>query len=401
MTDHAIAANGPQVTSVLTPAPKEPQQRTAIVDALRGWALLSVVLVNYAIFYSYDAVIRIPANDVTSRTLKIIVQVFFQAKGWTLLSLLFGYGFSALMANSYGGDLSAIRLYTRRMFWLFMLAVVNSSFYYGDILKDYVEMGLVIAVFYRASRRTFLILALSCLLVFPALIPLSRAVHFIAPVPDPPLSLYMSHNLLDVFAFGLLSGIHVLLSFPKYFDWNLVMWTCGFLGAYLQKTAFFERLSYDLRLLKRTLWISLISAVLLPLLRLGFVSLGWHIDRQYDAYMWFELSLMVFFSSAVCWGFLKLSRTSVFAAFRCVGRMTLTNYLVQNVVALLLFSGFGFGLLHRRSYSFSITAAIAVFGFQVWFSHWWLANYRWGPVEWLWRSLTYGRWISNKPFESS
>src|SRR3981081_980611 len=80
--------------------PKEPDQRTAIVDALRGWALLSVVLVNYALFYSFDADSRLPAGDVTSRILKLFVQVFFEAKGWTLLSLLFGYGFAALMANS-------------------------------------------------------------------------------------------------------------------------------------------------------------------------------------------------------------------------------------------------------------------------------------------------------------
>lgn len=380
-------------------APKEPNQRTAIVDAMRGWALLSVVLVNYAIFYSFDAVIKIPAGDVTSRTLKFIVQLFFQAKGWTLLSLLFGYEFSALMSNisrSDRSDLRALRLYCRRMFWLLVFAVINSGIYCGDILKDYVIIGLVISVFYRAPRRTFLILAVTCLIAFPALIPLSRAVHIVTPVPDPPLGLYLSHNIWDVLRFGLLSGIHILLSFPKYFDWNLVMWTCGFLGAFLQKSGYFERLTYDRRPLWRSLWVSALAAMLLPALNSGFVRLGWHIERYYDAYMWFELSLMVFFSSAVCWAFLKLSRTADFAAFQCVGRMTLTNYLAQNVIGLLLFSGFGLGLLHKEPYSFNIGLAMTIFGIQIWFSSWWLSRHRWGPVEWLWRSLTYGRLFSNK-----
>jgi uncharacterized protein len=399
MTAYTEAASTSRATSLPVLAPKEPYQRTAIVDALRGWALLSVVLVNYAIFYSFDAVIRIPPGDVRSRVLKLIVQVFFQAKGWTLLSLLFGYGFSALMANisrSDRSDLRALRLYCRRMFWLSVIAVVNSSFYYGDILKDYVVMGLVISVFYRAPKRTFLILTVCCLIVFPALIPLSRAVHIVTLVPDPPLGLYLSHNIWDVLRFGLLSGTHVLLSFPKYFDWNLVMWTCGFLGAFLQKSGYFERLTHDRRPLRRNLWVSALAAMLLPSLNFGFARLGWHIERYYDAYMWFELSLMVFFSSAVCWAFLKLSRTVVFSSFQYVGRMTLTNYLVQNMVGLLLFSGFGLGLLHRESYSFNIAVAITIYGIQIWFSFWWLSRHRWGPVEWLWRSLTYGKLYSNK-----
>ncbi len=279
---NASTVAAPQAISLPALAPKEPYQRTAIVDAMRGWALLSVVLVNYAIFYSFDAVIRIPAGDVTSRAMKFIVQLFFQAKGWTLLSLLFGYGFSALMANisrSDQSDLRALRLYYRRMFWLGVIAVVNSCFYYGDILKDYVLMGLVISVFYRAPKRTFLIMATACLIIFPALIPLSRAVPIVTLAPDPPLSVYLSHNVWDVFRFGLLSGIHVLLSFPKYFDWNLVMWTCGFLGAYLQKNGYFERLTQDRRPLRSNLWISALAAMLLPTLNIGFVRVGWHIER--------------------------------------------------------------------------------------------------------------------------
>ena len=70
-------------------------ERTAIVDVLRGWALLGVVLVNFAIFYSFSRVQRIPADDVLSQVVKMIVQVFFQGKGWPALALLFGYGYSA------------------------------------------------------------------------------------------------------------------------------------------------------------------------------------------------------------------------------------------------------------------------------------------------------------------
>lgn len=398
MSESAAMMARPAVSQAMetaAPAPREPRRRTAIVDALRGWALLGVVLVNYALFYSFDAVIRVPAHDVTSRTMKFIVQLCFQTKEWTLLSVLFGYGFAMLIACSQETNSPSLRLFLRRMFWLGIIALVNSSFYYGDILKDYVLMGIVISLFHRASQKVFLFLTICGLLTVPLLIPLSRSVHLITPFADPPVSLYQSHHLFDVLRFGCLSGVHVLFSFPKYFDWNLVMLTCGFLGAYLQKSAFFEQLGNQQRLLRRALWISAVVVVALLLLHLAFVSLGWRIDRHYDAFIWFELSLMVCLTCILCRIFLKFRNTTFFRSFQSVGQMTLTNYLMQNVIGLLLFSGFGLRLLYKETYSFSIEVAIVVFCFQIWFSRWWLARHRWGPVEWLWRSLTYGIWLAN------
>ncbi len=384
-----------QEMEAVASVPREPRKRTAIVDALRGWALLGVVLVNYALFYSFDAVIRIPAYDVTSWTMKFIVQLCFQTKEWTLLSALFGYGFAMLIARSHERNSASQRLFLRRMFWLGAIAVVNSMIYYGDILKDYVLMGLVISLFHRASQKLFLVLTICGLLTIPLLIPLSRSVHLILPFEAPPVSLYQSHRFIDVLRFGWLSGVHVLFSFPKYFDWNLVMLTCGFLGAYLQKSGFFEQLGNQQRLLRGAVWKSALVAVALPLIHIAFVSLGWRIDRDYDAFIWFELSLMVCLTCILCRIFLKYRNTVFFRSFQCVGQMTLTNYLMQNVIGLLLFSGFGLGLLHKEKYSFSIEVAMMVFCLQIWFSRWWLSRYRWGPVEWLWRSLTYARWLAN------
>jgi len=121
----------------------ESSGRIAIVDALRGWALLGVVLVNFAIFYTLGAPIRIPTADHVSRFTKLLTQVFFQDKGWTLLAFLFGYGFSVLIGRLDRGP-HAARAFSVRMFWLFVIAVVNCALYYGDVLKDYVLVGMII-----------------------------------------------------------------------------------------------------------------------------------------------------------------------------------------------------------------------------------------------------------------
>lgn len=73
-----------------------------------------------------------------------------------------------------------------------------------------------------------------------------------------------------------------------------------------------------------------------------------------------------------------------------VGRMALTNYLLQTMICMTLFYGIGFGIGPRFGLPGQLLTFAALFGAQIWFSHWWLARYRFGPAEWAWRSLTYG-----------
>ena len=68
--------------------------------------------------------------------------------------------------------------------------------------------------------------------------------------------------------------------------------------------------------------------------------------------------------------------------------MTLTNYFLQNLIGLLVFSGFGLGMLHKMPYSWHAGIAVVLFVAQVYFSRWWLARHHLGPMEWLWRTLS-------------
>jgi uncharacterized protein len=74
-----------------------------------------------------------------------------------------------------------------------------------------------------------------------------------------------------------------------------------------------------------------------------------------------------------------------------VGRMALSNYLTHSVIYLFLFTGAGLGLLGRVGPAFCLVLSVAIFGAQVALSGWWLQRYRFGPAEWLWRTVTYGR----------
>jgi uncharacterized protein len=363
-------------------------ERTAIVDVLRGWALLGVVLVNFAIFYSFGRVQRIPADDVASQVAKMIVQVFFQGKGWPALALLFGYGYSAWFEKMRTRDTNPVPGFTRRMLLLLLIGLVNCALYYGDVLKDYAIVGFVVLMFYRVSARTALILGIGCLLAFPALVPFMHHLGLVSPVASPDLALYQSHDLRQVLWFGLQSGLNISLSPTKYADWNLVMLGCAFLGMYIQRTGLLENLTDNLPFVRRIFWCSLVFAIVTAALRAGAVKLGLNPDDYYDVSFWPMLGQMAFFMAGICWLVAKGRLRGLFDSLRIVGRMTLTNYFVQNLVGLLVFSGFGLGLLHKMPYSWHAGVAIVLFVAQVYFSRWWLARHRLGPMEWMWRTLS-------------
>jgi uncharacterized protein len=315
------------------------------------------------------------------------VQVFFQSKGWTMLAFLFGYGFSVLIARLRARDPHPSRAFALRMFWLFVIAIANCALYYGDVLKDYVLVGLVILAFQRVSARTALRLSLACFLAFPALISWSRGLGLNNPVPEPALALYQSGNLLDVLRYGLLAGLRMTFSVTKYFDWDLVMLSCAFAGMYCQRSGFFENIVERRRQLRWLCLGALAFAILAAALRAGDSASGLHLLEHYDIEMWFLLGQMVCFMAVICWLYAAGRCRRLFEWMRQAGRMTLTNYMAQNLFGMLIFSGFGLGLLHRMPYSAHAALALLVFVVQVLFSRWWLATHSTGPVEWLWRRL--------------
>lgn len=364
-------------------------QRSAIVDILRGWALLSVVLVNYGIFFSFNINVRVPSDDIVSKVLKGIVQVFFQTKGWTLLSFLFGYGFSVLIKNISQRGMNPAIFFSRRMFWLLVIAFVNCCFYYGDVLKDYVMIGMIILLFHRISAKASLYFAIIILLLIPGIIAFLKSHNVNLYISQVDLQLYKSHNIFNVLWFGLKSGINESLSISKLLDWNLVMLACAFVGTYIQKIDFFGHLSENKKYIVRIFWAALAFAILIGAFHGIYDYFNWDVEKYYDIQFWFNLSQMVFFMAGICWLYVTGKLKRFLNSLQFIGRMTLTNYLLQNLITLLIFSGFGFGLLHKMPYSYHIFLALVVFISQLYFSKWWLSKYNYGFVEWIWRQLTY------------
>ena len=102
---------------------------------------------------------------------------------------------------------------------------------------------------------------------------------------------------------------------------------------------------------------------------------------------------MLVLLSAICWLYKKDKLKRFFSSLQVIGRMTLTNYLMQNLIGLILFSGFGFNLLLQLPFYAFVLLAVVIFVSQVYLSRWWLSKYNYGPVEWIWRQMSYGKML--------
>lgn len=382
--------------------PVEQSKRTAIVDILRGWAILGVVIGNYSGLPHIAVPNETPS--VLSEILANIDRYFFSGKSWTLLTILFGYGFAILINNVAAKGKNPIAFFSWRMILLFVLAFIHSSFWFGDILKDYAFLGLVLLLFYKSSAKTLGIISAVLILSIPFVMAFIKSFNFerIDILSNPEyLKLYYSGNWLDFFKFNLLATYYQQIVSPGYaITAHIVMLACMLFGVMLQKIDFFNRLNEMKKLLKYTLIISLIVSVIL--------GLGFYFAIEYKAgflkffhpYFWLVLSTMVFIATGIILLYTSGKLKTIFNYFSAGGKTTLTNYMTQNFLTAFIFSGIGLGISDPMPDWFFFSFAIFIFVLQLFISKWWLTKYNYGPIEWLWRCGSYREWFPLKKAQS-
>ena len=369
--------------------PIEQTNRLVIVDILRGWALIGVVLVNYFLFFYLTPNADIPQNDYASHISRLVTDIFFTNKSRIMLNVLFGFGFATVINNVVQKGINPVSFFAKRMFWLFVIGIINTCFYYGDFLKDYSIVGLMMLLFYKADKKISLYVALFLMLIYPAAGDFFGN-HEIMQTKPTDLSLYQSHNIFKVLSYGFFEGIKELYSLGRLLGINLFVLSCFLVGQYFYRIDFFRKIISGEISAKKMFWTSLGTTISVAIIT-NVVSKVFKITvlKHYDTTFWLEFGLMLVFVSAICWLYKKNKMKHLFASVQAVGKMTLSNYVMQNFISILLFSGFGFGFLGKVPLFAYITIALIIYFAQTFFSKWWLSKYNYGFVEWIWRQLTY------------
>jgi len=401
------------------PAPVIPDERLPLVDALRGFALLGIFLVNvgdFALFPLMPAESRaeLPLGSMT-RLAEITSLVLVRAKFYTIFSFLFGLGFSMLLLRATRQGVDFRPLYRRRLAVLLAVGVVHMTLvWHGDILTLYALLGFLLPLFLRVSDRGLLIWA-GVMFAAPAAIRTIVVLSDGALDPGAPLraaSQWADRRLLGVVDDADLLGVlqsGEWLPLLKYnlagplFRFSELLSTLRFprvLGAFLLglwagRQRFFEDPERHRELAGRVLlWglpIGLAANGLLAAMSSPGRPPGAPVRIAEDLVSAGVAPLALAYMSAFVLLWLRPFWRRLLVWFAPAGRMALTNYLAQSLIGIGIFYGVGLGLGGRVGSAMAAMIAAGVFALQAGISVLWLRRYRYGPAEWLWRSLTYGR----------
>ena len=408
-----MTADIPGSTPPEEKAPVAAGERIGSLDVLRGFAVLGILVMNVQAFSMPDPAYFNPTvwGDLTGVNLGVWLgsHLLADLKFMAIFSMLFGAGIALMAGRMEARGARPGRVHYRRMLGLLGFGILHAyGLWTGDILVWYAMTGMLIYPLHRLQPRTLIICALVLLLAGTALYgffqwslpywpPEARegTLAFWTPPPE------LVQHRLEVYRSGWLEQMSLrvpdglMLHTFVYLIW--AFWRIGglmVLGMGLMKLGVFSAERSDR-------FYRVMLAVGLPL---GLALTGWgawqHFAHGFAAeYSMYGGTLFNYWGSlatALAWVALVMlvyrSRpTGRFArSLAPVGRMAFTCYILQTVICTTLFFGHGFGLYGQVPRWGQLLVVVAVWSLLVPFASAWLARFRYGPLEWLWRRLTYG-----------
>ena len=375
-----------------------PDGRLEMVDALRGYALMGLFLVHMVEYFELYWL------DPQPSAVHDWVFALFAGKAYALFALCFGFSFYIIMhrARERGVDFSG--RFVWRLAVLAAIGWLHGLVYRGDIIVVLAPLGLLLVPLDRVrDNRVLGALAALCFLLPWPLIRLvaglegadwaNQPPHFWT---DPTLQHYAHGSLGDVLATNLWAG--QVTKWWFYIESGRIMHIFGLflLGLILGRTGFFAAPERFAKLRWWALGIALAVGLALSFGGAAIVDAAGFGEAQAIAKSAFTDLLGAY--RDVAWT--AVSGLIVIAMWQSgarlllrplvpAGRTTLTLYIGQSLLFVPLFYGFGLGLHASLSQAQAVTLGIAAFAAQLVLAGWWMRHYRYGPLEWLWRALTY------------
>lgn len=385
--------------------PTAAPQRIRTLDVLRGFAIFGIFMVNVEImncvFKNADSFGAQWTGTLDALAIRV-QQLFFYSKFFPIFSLLFGIGISIQFLSMERKGLSR-RFFYRRMAALFIFGVCHILFLWsGDVVHLYAILGLLTFNLVRWKNHYLLLLAIG-LLLFPFGGQLLEGfIQLTGFNPESSLFNYSSEKIVDTIRNGsYLDGVqlrireygsNVAVLFVHLMPIALAMFI---LGLVIGKKGYLQDIPKWINKIKYPV---LIIALVSNVYRFFFLFGLWELEIWKDPF-WREVFLYLMKISDTLMGLFYVWLIAYVMQFsfwkklllplQYVGRMALTNYLLQSVIGLLLFSSLGFQWYETLSPSQTILLAVTVFTMQVITSALWLSYFRYGPMEWLWRCISY------------
>lgn len=386
-----------------TAQPVAASERIHAIDIIRGFALFGVLWMNLyehrGLVFPYDALDDL-ATAALDQWIGFASQWLMQGKAQALFSLLFGFGFANIMERLEARG-APPRVFLRRIAILLVFGLIDVfMLWIGDILHAYALMGFLLYFTRHWSTRSLILVGLPLALLGQIVMMAAVQLVWDGEMPWSQLwdegtairaEVYLHGDYAAFVAEGVRSTWVEWWSKPVVLPFLAQIFGRFLLGSWLFRKGWLSNPAAHRQVFAVT------ARVALPL---GLVLSGlWAATSYFEVLPgWAGNSLSQVGALALACGYgagivllhLAGRLRLLFTGFQAVGRMALTNYIMQSFFYLFAIYGFGLGLMQWLGATLSLGLALAFFAVQMGFSHWWLARYRFGPLEWLWRSLTYG-----------
>lgn len=405
--------------------PVQEGERLVLLDTLRGFALYGVFLANVYLWFNGRMFLSRAQHEAAAKGATIFDTIvdfaFFpliSGRFITIFSFLWGLGFAVQLGRAEGRGAAFIPAYVRRLVVMTALGIGHLFLLFqGDIVSTYALMGFTLLLFYKRSDRTLLVWAAALLFVSPIVIHAAMRLPEWLGSPGAAEAAKASNEhraalraqVLEAFSRG--SYIATVRAGAAYYVGDLFKMLAVFLpvivgrfllGLWAGRRGIFHDVPKHKRFFRRLFWWSLPIGVLAT--GVG-ASVGPLIGRKIlvpEAMPWLpfvllpmrhlaEVGMAALYVSAITLLFQRDALRRGLSVLAPVGRMALTNYLMQSVMGALVFYGYGLGRMGKQGSAAALGIATGLFIFQIGLSHVWLARFRFGPVEWVTRSLTYGK----------
>ena len=416
-------------------APVLPTERIEAVDTLRGFAVLGILMINIWFFALPEQVMYSPAaaggSDALNLGVWAVVSSLFQQKFMALFSMLFGAGVILMYDRIEATNRPFKSIYYRRILWLLAIGLVHAYLiWWGDILFSYAVCGLLLYLFRRISARKLIIIgALVILVPIPLFLGMGAGISYIRDTArqaeqkldegaaltdkektmrdiwadvgqqfDPPP--HMIEEAIEKRRSGFLtvSAVRAVQSITNqtFVLFAYTLWRAG--GLMLIGMGLLRRRVLTGERSHRFYLIQMLAGfgIGLPIVIYGSSYL-WSTGFSPIAGLYVMGGIDYVGSVFLTLGYIGLVMLAVQSGWltglqrrlAAVGRMALSNYLFHSVVFTLVFNGYGLGLFGYFNRFALLGFVFAMWVFQLYVSPVWLRHYRFGPAEWLWRSLTY------------
>jgi uncharacterized protein len=406
-------------SSTQTALPVLQNERSEILDVLRGFALFGVLLDNIFGFTGWgfltqsmrEALPTWPADGIIG----LSELTFINGKFYSLFSLLFGIGFSIILIRNEQKGINPLKIFYRRLFILLLIGAFHLfGLWEGDILFLYALIGFILPLFRKCSDKTLIITA-AALILSPIILDCIN-ILFHTKAGDGLEKIAIS--------FDKRNGVPTDSTYANYLykpgsgwqewrNWQASGWAYRYsyildsnripkvlgmflIGFYAGRKMIYTNLENYVALFKKLRrWgfiIGIPSAIACSYFEIFQKSIPNPIGLGHTVfYALSVVPLCLAYTSVICLRWIRKKGNSKLKVLAPLGRMALTNYLMQTIIGITLYYGVGLGFGGNIGPVIFVPIGLAVYALQILYSNLWFKYFNYGPFEWIWRMLTYGK----------